>query len=103
MSIFLALTLAAVSVVAGMACLAAGMPHHRAMLGDAPRLDKRLAGWRYAGWGLLAAALYPCMAAWGGAIGFVLWVGLLTVGTLAVAGALAVFAHRARRGDKRRD
>jgi hypothetical protein len=72
------------------------MPQHHERLGRRPPdlADRRRA--RVGGWLLLALVLYPCVAGWGASIGFVLWVGLLTVGVLAVAGMLAVSTGRRR-------
>lgn len=75
--------------VAGLAGIARAMPQHHERLGrQAPDPAARRRA-RVGGWLLLALALYPCVAGWGASIGFVLWVGLLTPGVLAVAGLLA--------------
>ncbi|SEF53716.1 DUF3325 domain-containing protein [Thauera chlorobenzoica] len=83
-------------VVTGMAGIAWAMPQHHERLGRRPPNDTTRHCARVAGWVLLGAALPPCAAGWGGSIGFVLWVGLLTVGVLAVAGTLALLGTRHR-------
>ncbi|MBB2494342.1 DUF3325 domain-containing protein [Aquipseudomonas ullengensis] len=62
---------------AGMAALCLGMDrHHRQVWSrTAPRRQR---GLRLVGWLLLAVALWPCIRAWGGSVGVVIWFGLLT-------------------------
>ncbi|MCK2128143.1 DUF3325 domain-containing protein [Thauera aromatica] len=72
------------------------MPQHHERLGRRPPDDTARHRARVAGGVLLGAALPTCAAGWSGSIGFVLWVGLLTVGVLAVAGALAFLGTRHR-------
>lgn len=71
---------------AGMASLSLAMDrHHEQVTGrPSPSPRQRLAC-RAVGAGLLALALWPCIAAWGGSIGVVGWCGFLSVGALAVA------------------
>lgn len=83
--VFVALAL----VVAGMACLAAGMARHDAVVGKPQPGLAAMLYWRIAGWLLLPLALFPCIQGWGGPIGIVLWIGLLSVGVLVVAGVIA--------------
>lgn len=99
MNLFSGLSLAGALSVAGMACLAAGMAHHHAMLGRRLPAAAGLRRWRCAGWLLLGLALLPCAAASGASVGVVFWIGLLSVGVFAVAGALSV---RAGAGKRRR-
>lgn len=83
------LLLALLGVVAGMAALALGMErHHRQVFGRAPGAGRRLL-LRGGGWLLLALALLPCALGWGATMGIVLWTGLLSVGVLVTALALA--------------
>nr|WP_187670131.1 DUF3325 domain-containing protein [Pseudomonas carbonaria] len=68
---------------AGMAGLCLGMDrHHVQVWPRKSRARQRLL--RLAGWLLLAAALWPCLRAWGGAVGTVVWCGVLTAGALAL-------------------
>lgn len=83
-------------IVAGMACQAWAMPHHHEMLGRVLPGAQARAGVRALGWLLLLGAILPCVAGWGGAIGLVLWIGLLAAGVFAVAGCLTVLAARQR-------
>ncbi len=72
-------------VFAGFAALSLSMErHHRQVWA---RLPKGLAplGYRLTGFGLITAGLAPAVAAWGGSVGVVAWLGLLTVGALTVA------------------
>lgn len=76
-------------VVAGMAALALGMErHHRQVFGRGAG-DGRLLLLRCSGGLLLALALLPCTLGWGASVGIVLWSGLLSVGVLVSALALA--------------
>ncbi|MFZ2853098.1 MAG: DUF3325 domain-containing protein [Rhodocyclaceae bacterium] len=86
------------SIVAGMACLAAGMARHDAIVGKPQPGLAALWYWRIAGWSLLPLALFPCIEGWGGPIGIVLWIGLLSAGVLAVSGVIAA-RRRGRRAE----
>jgi hypothetical protein len=55
--------------------------HHAELLGSRPAAARRLL-LRGLGWGLLGLSLLPCLALWGGGIGFVSWLGLLTAAGL---------------------
>ncbi len=90
------LVAANVLIVAGMACQAWAMPHHHEMLGRAQPDSTVRTGVRALGWLLLLVAILPCVAGWGGAIGLVLWIGLLSAGVLVVAGWLTVLGVRQR-------
>lgn len=60
-------------------CLAMDRHHRQVWTGKAPAAQR---GLRLAGWLLLALALWPCILAWGAAVGVVLWLGWLAVGGL---------------------
>lgn len=77
-------------IVAGMGGIAWSMPQHHQSLGRRPPGNRTRRGLRGVGWLLLAGALFPCVAGWGGSIGLVLWIGLQTVGVLMVAGFLTL-------------
>lgn len=81
MDTLLALILGIALCYAGMAALCLGMDrHHRQVWSRiAPRLQR---GLRVAGWLLLAVALWPCIRAWGGSVGVVVWFGLLSAAAL---------------------
>lgn len=57
--------------------------HHAQILHDKPGRSLRLL-LRFAGWSLLALALWLCSLAWGWAIGPVAWFGLLSAAALAL-------------------
>lgn len=79
------ITLAFAFVFAGFAALSLSMErHHRQVWARLPK-GRAALGYRLAGFGLIAAALAPSMAAWGGSVGVVAWLGLLTIGALGVA------------------
>lgn len=52
--------------------------HHRDLFRHAPdRMRRR--HFQLGGWALLGLSLLPCLALWGGAIGWVAWLGVLSV------------------------
>lgn len=55
--------------------------HHQDLMGRRPS-QPRSQALRVAGWLLLALSTWPCVAAWGWAIGSVGWIGLLTAAAL---------------------
>lgn len=81
MNMMLALLLGAALSYAGMAALCLGMDrHHRQVwAGTAPARQRLL---RTLGWLLLAAAIWPCIRAWGGSVGVVIWFGLISAAAL---------------------
>ncbi|MFP6848312.1 MAG: DUF3325 domain-containing protein [Pseudomonas sp.] len=81
MSTTLALLLAAALCYAGMAALCLGMDRHHQQVWSR-KAPRRQRGLRLAGWLLLAIALWPCVQAWGGAVGVVIWFGLLSAAAL---------------------
>ncbi|NHZ94764.1 DUF3325 domain-containing protein [Massilia sp. CCM 8734] len=64
----------------GLLCLAMDRHHVQAWRRE-PSVRLRL-GLRGAGAILLALALLPCVATWGGTVGTVLWLGFLSAGAL---------------------
>lgn len=78
------LGLAFIAAVLGFAALALALNrHHQQVWRRAPsRRRQRLL--RFAGWGLLLAALWVCIAHAGGSSGLVWWVGLLSGAALLV-------------------
>ncbi len=76
-------------IVFGMGALALGMARHYQQVFGTPAPAGSARRWRLAGSGALALALLCCTVGWGVAIGIVLWVGLLAVGVLVSALALA--------------
>lgn len=68
---------------AGMAGLCLGMDRHHQQVWSvkAPARQRLL---RLAGWLLLALALWPCVQAWGAAVGSVAWLGMLSAAALAL-------------------
>lgn len=81
MNMTLALLLGAALSYAGMAALCLGMDrHHRQVwTRTAPARQRAL---RIIGWLLLAAAIWPCVRAWGSSVGVVIWFGLLSAAVL---------------------
>lgn len=79
MSLSLAVLLAIALCYAGMAglCLAMDRHHSQVWKAKAPTRQRLL---RVAGWLLLALAVWPCVQIWGGAVGPVVWCGMLSVG-----------------------
>lgn len=75
---------------AGMASLSFAMDRHHEQLTNQRDVPVR-ARWllRVAGVALLAAAIAPCVAAWGASVGIVAWLGFLSAGALLVALLLA--------------
>lgn len=69
---------------AGMAGLCLAMDRHHAQVWqrDAPPVLRRML--QTAGWALVALAVVPCLQAWGGSVGTVLWLGWLSAGALAL-------------------
>lgn len=55
--------------------------HHQDLMGRRPKPPRRHA-LRALGWALLALSAWPCVAAWGWAMGPVCWLGLLTAAAL---------------------
>jgi hypothetical protein len=90
MTLPLAVLLAVALCYAGMVglCLAMDRHHAQALGAKAPRRQRLL---RWAGWLLLALALWPCLQIWGGAVGPVVWCGMLSVGAFAVVLLLPYF------------
>lgn len=89
MAVWLAVCLALALCYAGMAGLCLSMArHYQQVWGGKPGRLARL-GLRCAGWLLLALALLPCAAAWGVAVGVVVWLGFLSAGALVLAWLLA--------------
>lgn len=90
MTTLYALVLGLALAYAGMAGLSLGMNRHAAQVWPTRKLtnggQRTL---RLAGWLLLAAALPPCLWAWGTAVGIVAWIGLVTCGALLVVWLLA--------------
>lgn len=75
---------------AGMAALSVAMDRHYEQLTrwhETPRLLRM--GLRALGSLLIALALVPCLVAWGGSVGIVVWLGFLSAGALCVALLLA--------------
>lgn len=71
---------------AGMAALSFAMDRHYEQLTRLREVPVRLrVSLRLAGTVLLAAAVAPCVAAWGATVGTVAWLGLLSAGALPVA------------------
>lgn len=73
----------------GMAGLAFAMDRHDAQLTqrrEAPARQRHALRW--GGAALLALAAVPCVAAWGGSVGAVAWLGFLSTGALPVAWGL---------------
>jgi hypothetical protein len=71
---------------AGMAALSLAMDRHCEQLTGLREVPVRLRmSLRLAGTALLAAALVPCVMAWGASVGTVAWLGLLSAGALPVA------------------
>lgn len=73
----------------GMAGLCFAMDRHYAQLTprrEAPARHRRPLRW--GGAALLAIAAVPCVAAWGGSVGAVAWLGFLSAGALPVAWGL---------------
>ena len=81
MNLPLAVILCAALCYAGMAGLCLAMDRHHSQVWQA-RAPWRQRALRAAGWLLLAAAVWPCVQVWGGAVGPVLWCGMLSVGAL---------------------
>ena len=87
--------------IAGFAALALSMhKHHRDVFGTAPTRGRTLA-LQGAGWLLLTASVWPCVAHSGWSIGLVLWIGLLTVAALTVALLLTYALPSVRRNTAR--
>lgn len=76
--------------LAGMASLSFAMDRHHEQLTNQRDVPVRVR-WllRVAGVALLAAAIAPCVAAWGASVGVVAWLGFLSAGALLVALLLA--------------
>lgn len=76
--------------LAGMASLSFAMDRHHEQLTNQRDVPVRVR-WllRVAGAALLAAAIAPCVAAWGASVGIVAWLGFLSAGALLVALLLA--------------
>lgn len=72
---------------AGMAGLCLGMDRHHQQVwkAKAPGRQRLL---RLAGWLLLAAALWPCLRAWGQAVGPVVWLGAQSAAAFALVSLL---------------
>ena len=83
MTLTLAATLAIALCYAGMAglCLAMDRHHSQVWKHKAPTRQRLL---RVAGGLLLAVAVWPCVLIWGGAVGPVVWLGMLSVGAFAL-------------------
>jgi hypothetical protein len=79
MTLTLAVILSAALCYAGMAglCLAMDRHHSQVWKAKAPNRQRLL---RVAGWLLLALAVWPCVLIWDGAVGPVVWCGMLSVG-----------------------
>ncbi len=71
--------------LAGMAALALAIDRHHGQLSR-----RRAVLLQVAGVLLLAAAVVPCVQAWGGTVGTVAWLGCLSAGALAVTWGLSV-------------
>lgn len=76
-------------IVSGMGALALGVARHYREVFGVPPAARAARRWRLAGGGALVLALLCCVAGWGGAIGIVLWIGLLAAGILVSALVLA--------------
>ncbi|WP_312587464.1 DUF3325 domain-containing protein [Comamonas terrigena] len=77
--------------LAGMAALALAIDRHHGQLhGDRELSRRRAMLLQLAGVLLLAAAVVPCVQAWGSTVGTVAWLGCLSAGALAVAWGLSV-------------
>lgn len=86
MSTTTASLLALALAFAGMGALGFAMDRHHALLTggrETPTLQRRLL--RGLGSLLIAFALAPCLLAWGGSVGTVVWLGFLSAGALGVA------------------
>lgn len=71
---------------AGMSCLSFAMDRHHEQLTRGREVPaRRRTGLRAIGMALLAAAIVPCVMAWGPTVGTVAWLGLLSAGALPVA------------------
>ena len=90
MNTLVASLLALALAFAGMAALSSAMDRHYEQLTrrrETPRLLR--VGLRALGSLLIALALAPCLIAWGGSVGVVVWLGFLSAGALCVALLLA--------------
>lgn len=71
---------------AGMTALSLAMDRHHEQLTGRPAASRAgVIAWRSLGSALLAAALWPCIAAWSSGVGLVAWCAWLTAGALLVA------------------
>lgn len=76
--------LAALLAVIGFTCIALGMGRHQGELLKhrlSPQEQRRA---KVAGWAALGCAYAAATAAWGAAVGTVLWLGLLSLGAMTV-------------------
>lgn len=81
---------------AGMAALAFAMERHHEQLTAAMEISAALARLlRAVGAGLLAAAVMPCVQAWGWSVGIVAWLGWLSAGALLVVALISIAARGA--------
>lgn len=63
--------------------------HHEQLTGQRTAPSARRWQLRATGAGLLTTALVVCVQGWGGSVGTLLWLGLLSVGALWVASGMA--------------
>ncbi|WP_043004202.1 DUF3325 domain-containing protein [Comamonas testosteroni] len=81
---------------AGMAALAFAMERHHQQLTAAMEISAARARLlRAVGAGLLAAAVMPCVPAWGWSVGVVAWLGWLSAGALLVVALISIAARGA--------
>ena len=81
---------------AGMVTLAFAMERHHEQLTGAMEISRaRSRLLRCAGLLLLAVAAMPCLQAWGFSVGFVAWLGWLSIGALLVVGLISAVARGA--------
>ena len=92
MDVLLASGLALSLCYAGLSGLCLAMNRHHQQVW-ARKAAARQHGLRIAGWLLLALALWPCVLAWGAAVGMVLWLGWLALGGLLSISWGVKFAH----------
>jgi len=69
---------------AAMALLALAMARHQAQFVGRELAPRQVRMLRAGGWGLLALALWPALAAWGTQVGIAGWLGVLSFAALAV-------------------
>jgi len=68
----------------GFVALATTMAKHQDQLGSKKFTARQVQCWQFAGWGLLALSLWPCLLRWNTSIALAAWLGLLTFAALAL-------------------